>query len=111
MLSLAVRTLGWIGFALAIGYFMISDNLSGEHGDRAYVHTTQQILMASCGLVLGGYLLKFASGIAGAGTARCKKCGKRISKSEMFCFDHRRESIWEAQERTRYAGGKIKSKA
>jgi hypothetical protein len=111
MISLIIRTLGWFGLALALGYFMVADKIAGEEGNAIYVHNTQQIMMISAAMIVGGYVLKFLSGVVGIGKSRCKKCGKRISKNEMFCFDHKKEAIWEAKERTRFAGGKIKSKS
>lgn len=111
MISLIVRTMGWVGLIVGIGYFMVADEIAGEKGNPIYVHYTQQILLISAALVVGGYVLKILSGFAGVGTSRCQKCGKRIAKGAMFCFDHKREAILEAKERGRFAGGKIKSKS
>lgn len=111
MLSQVLRTIGFVGFALAVLYFMVADKIAGEQGNPIYIHYTQMIMAISGALVVGGYILKFLSHVAGVGTSRCKKCGKRVAKNEMFCFDHKKEAIWEAQERTRFAGGKIKSKS
>lgn len=111
MISQILRTLGWTGFAVAIGYFIVADKIAGEEGNPIYIHYTQQIFMASAALIIGGYVLKYLSGVAGVGTSRCRKCGKRVAKSEMFCYDHKKESIEEARERSRFAGGKIKSRS
>ena len=110
MLSQIVRSLGWIGFAVAAGYFILADRLASDQANLT-IHNTRLIVFVSCALVVGGYILKFLSRAAGVGTSRCQKCGKRIAKNEMFCFDHKKESIWEAKERARFAGGKIKSKS
>lgn len=111
MISLIVRTMGWVGFVVGIGYFIVADKIAGEKGNPIYVHYTQQILLISAALVIGGYILKILSGFAGVGSSRCRKCGKRIPQNAMFCFDHKREAILEAKERGRFAGGKIKSKS
>ena len=70
-----------------------------------YVWQTQWILIISAGVILGGYVLRYLGQALGIGkTGRCRKCGKKIDKSEMYCFDHRRDSIWEAQEKNRLEG-------
>ena len=111
MFSQIVRTVGWIGFAVAIGYFILADKTAGEQGSPVYIHYTQEIFLVSAALVVGGYALKYLSGLAGVGKSRCQKCGKRVAKSEMFCFDHKKEAIWEARERSRFSDGRIKSKS
>lgn len=112
MISQIIRTLGWIGFAVAIGYFILSDKASVEDElNPPYIQHTRQIFMVSAGLIVAGYVLKFVSGIAGVGKSRCRKCGKRIPKSEMYCFDHRKETIWEAKERTRFTEGRTRPKS
>ena len=111
MISQILRTMGWTGFALAIVYFIVADKVAGEEGNPIYIHYTQMIFLASAALVVGGYVLKYLSSIMGVGTSRCKKCGKRVAKNEMFCFDHKKEAIWEAKERSRFSDGRIKSKS
>lgn len=110
MISQIIRTLGWIGFAVAAGYFILADRLEADQAN-SIIHTTRQIFYVSGALVIGGYVLKFLEHASGVGTSKCQKCGKRIAKNDMFCFDHKKESIWEAKERSRFSGGKIKSKS
>src|SRR5262245_49195736 len=106
MFSRIVTTLGWIGLACAIGYFIFADKSRDPKAkaNYEYVHQTQQILLVSGGMVIGGHLLRFLGGVVGLDSGRCKKCKKRIPKSEMFCFDHQKEIIWNSKERTRTAG-------
>jgi hypothetical protein len=95
-----ITAIGWFGFLVAIVYFVVYDRMGGTAGVD-YVRGSRDILLVSAALVVGGYVLKFAGSAAGVGRGRCKKCGKRIEKQEMFCFDHRLEAIRQAQERTR----------
>jgi hypothetical protein len=53
--------------------------------------------------------LRFLGHILGLGSGRCRKCGKRIERQEMYCFNHRLESIRQAQDRsTRFSDQKPK---
>src|SRR2546430_9029550 len=99
-----ITTLGWFGFIVAIAYFLVYDRMSGTTSID-YIKNTRDILYVSAALVMGGYLLKYVGTLLGMDKGRCKKCGKRIDKGEMFCFDHRREAIWRAQERGREVKG------
>lgn len=95
-----ITTIGWFGFVASAVYFIVYDRMSGSTNSD-YIFKSRDMLIGSAGLVLLGYLVKYLGGALKLGTGKCKKCGKRIDKGEMFCFDHRRESIWEAQERGR----------
>ena len=95
-----ITSLGWFGFLLAAVYFIVYDRMSGST-NVDYINNARNILIGSAGMVLLGYILKYLGTLVGVGSGRCKKCKKRIDKSEMFCFDHRREAIWQAQERAR----------
>ena len=101
-----LSSLGWLGFAAGLIYYFIRD----QYGDAAliekYVWQTQVILIVSAALVVGGVILRFMSKKTGLGqqNARCPRCGKRIHKGEMYCFDHRRDSIWEARDKHRLEG-------
>lgn len=94
-----ITTIGWFGFLLGLAYFVVYDHWISGSPDADYVTNTVRIWIASGALVLFGYALKFLAGVVGVGSGKCKKCGKRIDKGEMFCFDHRREQIWEAREK------------
>jgi hypothetical protein len=104
MISTLISTLGWIGLAGSLLYFIFADR-SGS-GDLAYVDRTRTALIISAVMVVGGHVLRYVGKLAGVGSGHCQKCGKRIAKAEMFCFDHRLQSIREAQDRTRFAGTK-----
>ena len=95
-----ITTIGWFGFVLSTAYFIVYVSMGGS-ANSEYIYRSRDMLISSAGLVLLGYLLKYLGGALKLGTGKCKRCGKRIDKSEMFCFDHRREAIWEAQERAR----------
>ena len=104
MFSRWMTTLGWIGLGCAIAYFIVMDKSHAPASGSDYVHNTQTALLVSAGMVIGGHLLRMLGGMLGVGMGRCKKCGKRIAKSEMFCFNHQKEIIWESREKTRTAG-------
>src|SRR5437667_5228130 len=95
-----ITTIGWFGFIVAFAYFLVYDRMSGTISID-HVQNTRDILFASGTLVLGGYLLKYLASLFGVGKGKCKTCGKRIDKGEMYCFDHRIEAIRRAQERGR----------
>lgn len=96
-----LKTLGWLGILAAIVYFIIQD----RGGDPAAAHvqrTTRMILLCSVGVLASGYMLNFLGRIVGVGKGRCKKCGKRILKTEMFCFDHSVDLVQKSKERERF---------
>ncbi len=96
MVSKILITLGVLGMAVALLYFVVADKSPGN--DAKVVENTKLIFLVSAALVPTGYLLRFLGNILGLGYGRCKKCGKRIERQEMFCFDHRLESIRKAQD-------------
>lgn len=100
MLNILVA-LGWFGFALAAIWFIFHDQ-SASNSD--YVQQTKDILIVAAAMVLGGYTLKYLTTVSGVGQSRCKVCKKRIPKKESYCFDHRREKIWDAKDKSRYIG-------
>ena len=95
-----ITTIGWFGFVVSAAYFLVYDRMSGSTNPD-YIFRSRDMLIASAGLVLLGYILKYLGSALKMGTGKCKRCGKRIDKSEMYCFDHRRDAIWEAQEKAR----------
>jgi hypothetical protein len=101
MLINLIITLGWCGVLAAIAYFIWQDHqgvaMAAEHMKR-----TRQILMLSAGLVAGGYILKYLGRWTSAALSRCKKCGKRIPKTEMFCYDHSVDLVMKAKDRDRF---------
>src|SRR3990172_4370717 len=102
MIIRIVISLGWFIFALALVYWFVSDQ-SGDPADaQEYVVRTKYFLTIAMGIILGGYALKYLGHMIGIGRYdRCQRCRKKIDKGEMFCFDHSRDAIWEAQERHR----------
>lgn len=101
-----ITTIGWFGFVLSAAYFIVYDRMSGST-DPDYIMRSRDMLIASAGLVLLGYILKYLGSALKLGTGKCKKCGKRIDKSEMYCFDHRRDVIWQAREREQHQQRKL----
>jgi hypothetical protein len=101
-MSRLVTTVGWLGFAGGLIYFVIQDRSGAPN--YHYIETTQHIFVISGAVVLSGYLLKYLSRILGLGSNRCRACGKRIERQEMYCFDHRLEAIRKAQEEGRLSG-------
>ena len=102
-MSNLISIAGWICFAAGLIYYFVNSGDAGQIEET--VLQTQTILIVAAGLIIGGYTLKFIGKRIGLGDhSRCKKCGKKIDKAEMFCFDHRRESIWQAQEKHRLEG-------
>jgi hypothetical protein len=98
-----ISVLGWICFAAGLVYYFVNSGDAGRIQET--VLQSQTIIITGSALVILGYVLRFISKKVGLGaTSRCKKCGKKIDKAEMFCFDHRREAIWEAQEKHRLEG-------
>jgi len=95
-----ITTVGWFGFVLAAVYFVVYDRFAA-HSGLDYVHHTRDILIVSAALVVGGYVLQYLGSLLGSLSSRCKKCGKRIDQGEMFCFNHRIETIHLAQDRVR----------
>ena len=107
MFTKILITAGVIGMALALVYFMFADKTPGT--EQQVVDQTKLIFFGSAALIPAGYLLRFLGRILGLGEGRCKKCGKRVERQEMFCFDHRLEAIRQAQDRgTRFSDQKPK---
>jgi len=96
-----ISVAGWVCLAGGLIYYFI--NSSDQSRIQETVLRSQTIIIAGAALVILGYVLGFLGRKVG-GTNRCKKCGKKIDKTEMYCFDHRRESIWQAQEKHRLEG-------
>ncbi len=105
MFSKIVITLGYLGFVAGIVFWLVQ---GGTDADAHAVDTTRQILLGACAVLVGGYVLKYVAQFFGISKGRCQKCGKRIDKGEMFCFDHRREAIWHAQEHDKTFGTRIR---
>jgi len=101
-----LSSLGWLGFATGLVYYFLQDGKGDAVLIEKYVWQTQWILIVSAGLIVLGYVLSYMGKKTGLGqrTNHCKKCGKKIDKGEMFCFDHRRDSIWQAQDKHRLEG-------
>jgi hypothetical protein len=107
MFTKILITAGVIGMALALLYFMAAD--INDENRQEVVDKTKLIFFSSAALIPAAYVLRFIGSIMGLGAGRCKKCGKRIERQEMFCFDHRLESIRQAQDRgTRFSDQKPK---
>lgn len=107
MLSKILITAGIIGMAIALLYFMAADKT--DENRQEVVNKTKLIFFGSAALIPAGYILRFLGHILGVGYSRCKKCGKRIERQEMFCFNHRLETIRQAQDRgTRFSDQKPK---
>lgn len=100
MFSLFLKTVGCLGILAAIVFFVIQD----RGGDMAMkdVHQTRMILLWSAGILASGYVVNILGRIVGVGKGRCKKCGKRILKTEMFCFDHSVDLVMKSKERERF---------
>jgi hypothetical protein len=95
-----ISTIGWLGFAAGLIYYFVNSDDPTRIQD--VVVQTQTILIVAACFVVVGYVVKFVS--KKVDHSKCQKCGKKIDKGEMFCFDHRRESIWKAQEDHRLEG-------
>jgi hypothetical protein len=100
MFTKILITLGIIGMAGALIYFMVADKTEGQ--EVQVVENTKLAFMISAALVPTGYILRFLGKLFGVGSSRCRKCGKRIEKQEMFCFDHSLQLVQDAKERTRF---------
>lgn len=91
-----IITIGWLGLGLGLVYALFQGHAT--EGDITHIHNVQRILMISGSVLVSGYVLRFLGLRLHLGSGRCKTCGKRIEKQEMFCFDHRIEKIRSAQE-------------
>lgn len=107
MFTKVLISAGVFGMAVALLYFMAADKSAGNN--QQVVDYTKMIFFGSAALIPAAYVLRFLGSILGVGSGRCKKCGKRIERQEMFCFDHRLETIRQAQDRgTRFSDQKPK---
>jgi hypothetical protein len=106
MFTKILITLGILGMAGALIYFMVSDKSEGREVE--VVENTKIYFAVSAAMVPLGYILRFLGKVVGVGTSRCRKCGKRIEKQEMFCFDHSFELVQNAKERTRHIDARHK---
>jgi hypothetical protein len=101
-----LTSLGWVGFAAGLIYYFIRDRYGDPALIQNYVLQTQAILITAAGLVIVGYIFRYMGRKTGIGQhlGRCQKCGKRIDPGESYCFDHRRDAIWQAQDKHRLEG-------
>jgi predicted nucleic acid-binding Zn ribbon protein len=107
MFTKILITAGIIGMAVALLYFMATTKT--DENRQEVVNQTKMIFFGSAALIPSAYVLRFLGSILGLGSGRCRKCGKRIERQEMYCFNHRLESIRQAQDRsTRFSDQKPK---
>jgi hypothetical protein len=109
MFTKILITLGILGMAGALIYFMVADKSEGKEVE--VVENTKLYFVVSAAMVPAGYILRYLGKLVGVGTSRCRKCGKRIGKGEMFCFDHSFELVQEAKERTRHIDSRPKPRS
>jgi hypothetical protein len=109
MFTKILITLGIIGMAGALIYFMVADKTEGREVE--VVENTKLYFVIAAALVPTGYILRFLGKFLGVGTSRCRKCGKRIEKQEMFCFDHSLQLVQDAKERTRFIDARQKPRS
>jgi len=98
-----IITIGWFGLGLGLVYAFFQARSTAT--EVAHIQNVQRILLISGAVLVSGYVLKFLSQWLRLGFGRCKTCGKKIEKQEMFCFDHSIAKIRHAQDLDRTAGG------
>jgi hypothetical protein len=96
-----ISLLGWICLAGGLIYYFL--NIDDPNRIATTVLRSQTAIVVGAALIILGYILNFVGKKVGVRN-RCKTCGKKIDKTEMYCFDHRREAIWKAQEKHRLEG-------
>jgi hypothetical protein len=109
MFTKILITLGIVGMAASLVYFMVADKSEGREVE--VVENTKLSFIVAAAMVPAGYILRFLGKLLGLGSSRCRKCGKRIEKQEMFCFDHSFELVQNAKERTRFVDTRQKPRS
>jgi hypothetical protein len=95
--------LGLIGLLFSIGYFLYFDRTkSGEDFD--YINQTRNHFIISAILIAGGYVVGSIEKRLGARSAKCKTCGRRIPRNEIYCFDHLKDAVDRAVDRDHRTG-------
>jgi hypothetical protein len=100
----ALSSLGWLCFAAGLVYYFSSSRSEDVKVIQQRVDETQTILLVAAGLIIAGYVIEFVRRKVKVAHHRCKVCGKKIDSAEIYCFDHRRDAIWEAREKYRLEG-------
>jgi len=95
-----ISNVGWFGFFAAFAYFIYYDNFAGKTSVD-YNMNFRYLCAAAAALVLAGYVLKFLGNTFKVGKGRCKVCGKKIGKTETYCFDHLTQVVTQGQEKSR----------
>jgi hypothetical protein len=94
---------GLIGMILSAIYFVYFDQTKAGEGFD-YISHTRTYFMISLGLVIVGYVVRIVENKLGVGAGKCRRCGRRVEKNEMYCFDHLKHAVNNAVDRDHRTG-------
>jgi hypothetical protein len=98
-----LKLIGLAGLVFSAGYFLYFDQI--KRGESLnYIIQTRDYLLISAGLFLVGYIVSRLETKLPFSYGRCKRCGRRIKKSEMYCFDHLKKAVDEGIDRDHRTG-------
>lgn len=99
------RTLRYIGLVVLAGaaWLLVAGEaewISSSHSDRWFF----PLAGAGAACFVGGLLVGVLEpALRWAGRGRCVRCGAKTERGQVFCLDHLKESVQEAQEASRRA--------
>ncbi len=98
-----LKLMGLAGLLCSIGYFLYFD-YSSAGTDFDYITQTRNFFLISAVLILLGYIASFVENKLKIGSGKCKRCGRRTYKKEMYCFDHLKEAVNQGVDRDHRTG-------
>jgi hypothetical protein len=98
-----VKVFGLAGLVFSAGYFLYFDQFK-PGGSFDYITRTRDFLLISAGLVVAGYIVQRLETKLPFSYGKCKRCGRRIKKNEMYCYDHLKKAVDEGIDRDHRTG-------
>jgi hypothetical protein len=83
---------GLVAMVFSAAYFVYFDQTGvGEGFD--YITKSRSYFLISLGLVVVGYIVRIIENRVAFGRGKCKRCGRRVEKNELYCFDHLKHAV------------------
>ena len=98
-----VTIIGLVGLVFSAAYFVYFDQTNAGEGFDYIAHTRTYFLISAVVVVIG-YVIRIVENKRGVGSGKCRRCGRRVLKNEMYCFDHLKDAVHNAVDRDHRTG-------